>query len=69
MITYTDEEIFERAKQYIKQNLKSGDDFSISMLQRGFSIGYNKAYRILNMLSDEKIIKLCPNRIKSPIVL
>jgi len=67
--TYTDENVFEEAKKYIKSNLKTGDYYTTSMLQRTYSIGYNKASRILEMLSKEKIIKFSSDRVKAPMVL
>lgn len=67
--SYTDENVFEYAKKYIKVNMKPGDDFTISLLQRTYSIGYHKANRVLEMLNDDKIIKIQSDRIKAPVVL
>ena len=67
--SYSDEDVFEAAKEFIKDNLKAGDQFSTSMLQRTFSIGYFKAVRILEMLDESGTIKLSEDRIKSPIIL
>ena len=67
--SYTDENVFENAKEYIKSNLKPGDHFLVSRLQRIFSIGYNKAWRVMDMLHKEKVIKINSARLKPPVVL
>jgi DNA segregation ATPase FtsK/SpoIIIE-like protein len=67
--SYTDENVFENAKKYIKENLEAGDRCTTSTIQRQFSIGYNKAIRILQMLQNDKIIKLYPDRRNEGVVL
>lgn len=67
--SYTDENVFENAKEYININLKQGDYFSAYLLQRLFLIGYNKACRVIEMLVNQKIISKRGNTIKTHIVL
>lgn len=40
----------------IKECFKSGDEISISIIQRRFALGYNAAWRVMDALLSEKIV-------------
>lgn len=40
----------------IKECFKSGDEISVSIIQRRFKLGYNAAWRVMDALLSEKIV-------------
>lgn len=46
----------------IKDCFKSGDEISISIIQRRFALGYNAAWRVMDALVSEKIVILNENK-------
>lgn len=64
-----DDQVLIQAKNYIKNNLKKGDNFTTSMVQRQFKTGYNLASRILERLEADGFIKMDKDRIKAPKVV
>ena len=64
-----DDQVLIDAKNYIKNNLKKGDNFTTSMVQRQFKTGYNLASRILERLQADGFIKMDKDRIKAPKVV
>jgi DNA segregation ATPase FtsK/SpoIIIE-like protein len=58
IIKQTQLEQDEKTRSAILLHFKSGDDISISLIQRKCQVGYNSAYRTYNMLiTDGLIIK------------
>lgn len=52
-LSENDQEIYERIKNFIKIT----KEVSISLIQRRFNIGFNRAARILEKLENEKFIQ------------
>lgn len=50
--TYTDDELFNKAKELVIKNRKA----STSYLQRSFSIGYARASRLTDELEEKGVI-------------
>jgi DNA segregation ATPase FtsK/SpoIIIE-like protein len=46
----------EKIVEQIKQCFKSGEEISISLIQRRFSLGYNAAWRVMDSLLSEKFV-------------
>jgi len=56
--SYTDENVFENAKEYVSKNLVKDNYCTAELLQRTYSIGYNKACRVLEMLGKEGVVNI-----------
>ena len=41
----------------IKECFKGGEEISVSIIQRKFSLGYNAAWRVMDALLSEKIVE------------
>ena len=47
----------EKTRSAILIHFKSGDDISVSLIQRKCQVGYNSAYRTYNMMISDGLIK------------
>lgn len=47
----------DEAVESVKENFKSGEDISIPIIQRRYTLGYNSAGRVFDRLVNEGIIK------------
>lgn len=57
IIKQTQLEQDEKIKSAILTRFKSGDDISVSLIQRKCQVGYNSAYRTYNMMITDGLIK------------
>jgi DNA segregation ATPase FtsK/SpoIIIE-like protein len=53
----------QKIVEQIKQYFKSGDEISIPLIQRRFTIGYNAAWRIMDCLLTDKFVIKNENKI------
>lgn len=51
--SYKEEEVIDS----VKEDFESGDDISISIIQRKYALGYNAAGRVFDKLVNENFIK------------
>ena len=45
-----------KTRTMVFQMFKSGDDISISIIQRRFALGYNASWRVMDALLSEKFV-------------
>jgi len=52
-----------KIKHQIKSCFTSGDEISISIIQRRFGLGYNAAWRVMDALLSEKFVTKNENQL------